>query len=301
MMQRTLIALLLCSAVGRSEARIVGAAVLPHGDFVYDPSLVHNQNGSLELHEAAVKVGKWLTEEVDPDVVILTTPHGMELQTRYLMYMNQNETGFASLGDDLHNTSTLSYKVFMNASVDVPTATRLLSVLPNTDGVKGFAGGMTLPISWGEIIPLSFLNDKLRSSTVLIGMPLSRYNHSVEMVPELLEVGAALFDALDAEEKTYAVIISSDLAHTHLASGPYGYCPCAEPYDQAVGKWAREQSRSALLEDAAKQQGLGAMSCGFTGLVLLEGVLAKAQWRSQNLANFHPTYYGMMVANFSRI
>ena len=30
--------------------KIVVAGVLPHGDFVFDPSLVHNENGSLALH-----------------------------------------------------------------------------------------------------------------------------------------------------------------------------------------------------------------------------------------------------------
>ena len=32
-----------------SAAELVHAAVLPHGDFAYDPSLVHGANGSLEV------------------------------------------------------------------------------------------------------------------------------------------------------------------------------------------------------------------------------------------------------------
>ena len=36
------------------------------------------------------------------------------------------------------------------------------------------------------------------------------------------------------------VLVSSDLAHTHLASGPYGYSPAAEPFDLAVGRWASD-------------------------------------------------------------
>ena len=33
-----------------ATAKIVVTGVLPHGDFVFDPSLVHNKNGSLSLH-----------------------------------------------------------------------------------------------------------------------------------------------------------------------------------------------------------------------------------------------------------
>ena len=36
-------------------------------------------------------------------------------------------------------------------------------------------------------------------------------------------------------------VVSSDLAHTHLASGPYGYCPCAQPFDDAVIEWECER------------------------------------------------------------
>ena len=28
------------------DSKVVGAAIIPHGDFAYDPSLVHNANGS---------------------------------------------------------------------------------------------------------------------------------------------------------------------------------------------------------------------------------------------------------------
>ena len=63
---------------------------------------------------------------------------------------------------------------------------------------------------------------------------------------------------------------------------------------------------SYLLESAAAEQQNGAMSCGFTGLVTLQGILNSAMndsssWLTSQLqANYHPTYYGMMVANITR-
>jgi len=47
----------------------------------------------------------------------------------------------------------------------------------------------------------------------------SRYNHSVEMVPGLLGLGRALAKRLDALSRRIIYIVSSDLAHTHQASG----------------------------------------------------------------------------------
>ena len=288
-----------------SEAKVVAGVVLPHGDFVYDPTLVHDANGSLQLHDAAVKVGDWLSNVVKPDGVVLSTPHGLELETDFVFYMNRNESGHAVLGEDLHNASFPTYDVYMNASVDTGLTDTLLRRLHRStvpvQGLKGFAGSMTLPISWGEIIPLSFLSERLRENLILIGQPLRRYNHSVAMIPELLDLGRVLYEELEKDPRTFAVLISSDLAHTHLASGPYGYCPCAEPFDRDVNRWAETQNADALLVDAARQQQLGAMSCGFTGLVMLQGLLAQAKFTSKSLANFHPTYYGMMVATFTRV
>ena len=86
-------------------------------------------------------------------------------------------------------------------------------------------------------------------------------------------------------------LVSADLAHTHLKSGPYGYCPCAEPFDAACGRWAQGAGLEAL-QEARRHQGAGAMSCGFTGLVALQGGLPSS-YKGEVYARAHPTYYGM--------
>ena len=52
----------------------------------------------------------------------------------------------------------------------------------------------------------------------------------IPQVPELLSLGGALADALSDSPKRSLLLISADLAHTHLSSGPYGraanYPPC---------------------------------------------------------------------------
>jgi hypothetical protein len=42
------------------------------------------------------------------------------------------------------------------------------------------------------------------------------------MIPGLLRLGASVGRLLEALDKRVVVVVSSDLAHTHLASGPYG-------------------------------------------------------------------------------
>merc|ERR1719265_170821 len=136
-----------------------------------------------------------------------------------------------------------------------------------------------------------------------MGIPLRRFNHSADMVPELLSLGHAIAANLNSRDERVAWVVSSDLAHTHLASGPYGYCPCAQPFDEAVHRWLTTLNGSALTIDATEEQKQGADSCGFTGLVLLEGAIAATKqsyaWRSELWAIEHPTYYGMAVAGMT--
>ena len=44
--------------------------------------------------------------------------------------------------------------------------------------------------------------------------------------------GADLYDFLEGLSERVVVIISADLAHTHLKDGPYGYSNASEPFDQ---------------------------------------------------------------------
>lgn len=55
-----LVAVLLLGIVVRVDGRIVGAAILPHGDFALDPSLVNYRNGSLHVHKACLEVADWI-------------------------------------------------------------------------------------------------------------------------------------------------------------------------------------------------------------------------------------------------
>ncbi|KAK7116391.1 hypothetical protein V1264_002079 [Littorina saxatilis] len=109
---------------------------------------------------------------------------------------------------------------------------------------------------------------------------------------------------LDSASQRIVVIISADLAHTHQASGPYGYSNASEPFDLACGHWATTLDKSTLTVTAAGYADR-ALSCGFTGFVMLHGMLERAaqgtaEWLSTLLANYHPSYYGMMVASFVR-
>uniref|UniRef100_A0A7S2TW11 Extradiol ring-cleavage dioxygenase class III enzyme subunit B domain-containing protein n=1 Tax=Lotharella oceanica TaxID=641309 RepID=A0A7S2TW11_9EUKA len=184
------------------RAELLGAAVIPHGDFAYDPSLVGGKNGSRELHQAAVEVGQWIAS-LKPDVIVMSTPHGMELTKDFLVYENAQLSGCAVVGDDLHNASHPTYKVCRNMTTDKSTASEILDALGGTKdpedtikatGMLGFADSSPLPVGWGEVLPWTYITNITDDApqVVVLSVPYSRYNHSVEMVPGLLGLGRAL-------------------------------------------------------------------------------------------------------------
>ena len=61
---------------------LVGAAVLPHGDFAYDPTLlsvprVGNWTAAEQLHRGSEAAGAVIAS-LAPDAIVLVTPHGLE-------------------------------------------------------------------------------------------------------------------------------------------------------------------------------------------------------------------------------
>ena len=288
-----------------ARGKIVSAAYLPHGDFAFDPSLVKFANGSRELHDAAAVVGARLAA-LRPDIVVVSTPHGESLDRPFLFLDSSRARAKATIGLDLDRDCA---RGCYEASLPVDeiriaeNATRAATAWLRARGfdvaaLEAFADTEPAPLRWGELIPLSFLNATLNSSSlVVLGQPERRLTEEVAMVPELLDLGGALFDFFDALAETVVVVVSGDLAHTHLASGPYGFSPAAAPYDAHIADWAGSLDRAAL--DAATAYADDAKSCGYTGAVLLHGLLHGTSFAPRLLAGpSAPTYYGMLVADY---
>ena len=298
--------------VARVRSRLIAAAVIPHGDFAYDPTLLDQgtpaRSAAEQVAQAARRAGTFISN-ADPDIIFLSTPHGIELTRDFGLYLGSHAKGYATIGSDLANSTT--YKVHLSQiNLDPSLSDGLMSKLSNesVSGILPFADSEDMPLRWGEVIPLLMIPKVMNSMRqhIIWSHPLRRYTQASEMVPELVRLGGLLFEWAEATPLTIAIVISSDLSHTHQADGPYGYSNASEQFDNAVGKWATNPCHcaSSLLKIARSLQD-NAKSCGFTGLVLLHGALCQNGKSSHDfdttvIANRNVTYYGMMAATFKR-
>lgn len=179
-------------------------------------------------------------------------------------------------------------------------------------GVYSYDDETPIPLNWGEIVPLLLLPTTPHASATTASsvsstsskilpliwtFPYRRYNHSVDMVPELLQVGADIMDWAQQRPERIAILVSGDLSHTHQSDGPYGYSAASGPYDDTIGRWAgghdnnndndngiSEGSRrhswdpcqleaTAALLNRAKELQPDAKSCGFIGYVMWHGMM----------------------------
>ena len=88
---------LFLQSVSSIHGYISGAYVLPHGGVALDPYNFNTTNVTAlleakELHQACLKVGQAIAES-NPDIIVLSTPHGLADYRNFLVYMNSQAEG----------------------------------------------------------------------------------------------------------------------------------------------------------------------------------------------------------------
>ena len=286
------------------DAVLVGSILVPHGDFAYDPSFF--DVGSKERHVAnqiamaSRQAGRWLIDTAKPDIIFLSTPHGIKLDNNFGIYIAPRGIGQATIGDDLYNNNThhvnatkKPYNVSLEIYMAPDVATDLLTTLAsssrnaNVSGIYSYDDSKSIQLNWGEIIPLLLLPQRSllqkNISTMIWSMPHRRYDHGPDMVPELLDIGKDIAKWATNRPERIAVIISGDLSHTHQSDGPYGFSNASSVYDKAIGKWVTDpyQNTKYLLQKATRLQP-EAKSCGYTGYIMWHGFMQHCDMDNHN-------------------
>mmetsp|Transcript_1246 Transcript_1246/g.1413 ORF Transcript_1246/g.1413 Transcript_1246/m.1413 type:complete len:328 (+) Transcript_1246:1-984(+) len=324
---RLVVVLLALSCICVTYSVIVGAIVAPHGAVAFDPGYIPwinatHKEWAYALNKALLDVGK-LTVSLEPDIIFLSTPHGVAASKDYTMYNNNDGYGNA---DQTEGKYTFKGYPNIKQPIDIEITNKLVESMglknfPVSE-ITAFAEGESMPLRWGEVIPLSFMNTKKYNPsldhvarTVIFSQPRRRIKlNGLPMINELLRLGSSLAEELHAMKERVVICISGDLAHTHDKDGPFGFSDEAEPYDEAIMNWLSSLDSRHLIGTNADDKeyyddfAVGsaasyvekAISCGFTGFVMLQGIINQVgrEWTSHIMAGpYHPTYYGMIVAS----
>ncbi|CAF3923835.1 unnamed protein product [Adineta steineri] len=217
---------------------LIGVAYLPHGTMTLDPNRDDLPNGAQSLHESCMKISEKIAE-LNPDVIILLTPHGINLHQALNVYQPNISNSKAS-GNAEWNNQWTDYSVDVNLDGDISQDLYLYlkQRLPRVEGMLAF-GGLSVPLRWGEVVPLYFtlhqlalqkqsntiplkhISSESQPKIVIIAQPAKgttneeKESYRIEQRSILVEFGRLL--RLWCNQSSYRIllVISGDQAHTH--------------------------------------------------------------------------------------
>lgn len=173
-----------------------------------------------------------------------------------------------------------------------------------------------MDLLWAEVIPFYFIQKAAKQANFTLPPVVYFGQASGVSNTKLVDIGRDIVKTTllrkEFANKRIAVLVSGDLSHYHAndTTSPYPYSPISKVFDEYIVNWAKmdrnaqteNNSGQELLSKAAKISGQ-AGHCGYTGLVMLHGMLEEAVNQNWNYkSHFYtyqvPSYFGMMVASW---
>ncbi|ARD84917.1 hypothetical protein FAD_1036 [Ferroplasma acidiphilum] len=248
--------------------------MIPHGDELIDIPDEDSRKLSNALKE--------LTENDSSDVLVILSPHGVNL-SKNIAVVN---TEYFKADTQLKNTY-LDFKVQNERKL---TEDIIKSTRDTTEELRfiTYSGDISVfPLDFGSSIPLSFFKQR---NIVLIGQ--SRINDR----GRLINFGKSLYNTVQAYNKKVSIIISADQAHTHSDKGPYGYSQNAEKYENTVKHCFETGSFEALYKIEQEIIDTGKPD-SFWNLMVMYGILQASGRKMRLDYHYVEIYFGMMLAH----
>jgi len=280
---------------------LVFACVSPHGALVI-PLISGSEGAKARASQAGMEELRRRMEAARPETIVILETHSMLVDGAISLLDSAKVSG--ELGaphtvvppEAAGHYFSLTFDVDRELNVAIMAAGRASNV--PVVRVRHFLESTPIKIEWGSLIPLWYLGATLmpQPKVVIAGVAFPRNQLSLEAY---IDFGRALRTVIAAADRRIAVIISTDLAHTHAADGRYGFDPAAAECDAALLEVVRADALDRLLEfdedwvDRAKNEAI-------RPLLALHGLVEGTGRRVEVLSYEAPTYYGMMCAAYDQ-
>ena len=271
---------------------LVYACIAPHGDEMVQELVGDKPGFAVETANGMTKLAAEM-EKSRPDTIVIATPHNLRLLGRIGVVTAENSSGRVGVGDK---------SIALEAKCDTEIAMELVSAaeearIPVAGANYGTASGplSNMAMDWGTLIPLWFFLrlTRLRSRIVIVTP-----SREIPLKQNYI-FGVKVAQVAERSGKRVAFVASSDQAHTHDKSGPYGYSKNAAVYDRKVveaiegGRLSDIMKFSPSMVDEARPDSLWQM-------VMLAGVLEEVRMTGRRYSYEVATYFGMLCAGYTR-
>lgn len=260
---------------------LVGIGLMPHGNPVLEPPDEETER----LAEVLRKIGEEFREA---DSYVLISPHNVRMSDHLGVVMAEHLVSWLGFeGKELPG----EWKTDRELAEEIYRAEKDAG-MPVVDLNFASARGeySRWPLSWGELIPLQFLEKK----------PLVLITPSRGVSREtLVRFGEVLGEVLEKDAKKIALIISADHGHGHDENGPYGKVKESEEYDRLIMELINGD-RLEELPEVPEELVRKALVDSYWQMLIMLGTMKKAEFELKASAYACPTYFGMAGALWVR-
>ncbi|NJE03981.1 extradiol dioxygenase [Thermococcus sp. MV11] len=260
---------------------LVGIGLMPHGNPVLEPP----DEETRKLAEVLRGIGE---EFKGVDSYVLISPHNVRMSDHLGVVMAEHLVswlGFEGkeLPGEWETDVELAEKIYRaEKEAGMPV------VDLNFASLRGEYSRW--PLSWGELIPLQFLERK----PLVLMTPTRGVSRET-----LIKFGDVLGEVVEGEEKRVALIVSADHGHAHDPNGPYGYRKESEEYDRLIMELINE-NRLDELPSVPEELVRNALVDSYWQMLIMLGAMRKAEFKLKSSAYACPTYFGMAGALWVR-
>lgn len=262
---------------------ILKAYAVPHPPIIL-PEVGRGEEKDIARTSASFQRMAREIAELQPDTIILSSPHAPLFAEGFFILGGDRETGdLSSFGVGGVREEVSIDMVFADALREA-LLLRALSASVMSLGRRG--------LDHGTLIPLRFIHEEYRDfRLVLIGLSLlPGTTHR--------EIGRAVAQVADKLGRRAAYIASGDLSHVLKEDGPYGFKPQGPRFDAEIVRIFNEGDLEALftMDPATLEE---AAECGLRSFQMMTGALDGRSYQAELYSYEGPFGVGYAVASFT--
>ena len=272
--------------------KLLGFYIMPHPPIVI-PDVGKGEEVKIEsTSNACLKISKEISE-LNPDTIIIITPHGPVFSDAIAL-MN-----IPKIKGDLIQFSAPQVSFNMNINIELTE-----SIIENSNNVHLPALGLTennsknfginLELDHGSMIPLYFINKNYKNYNLV------HITYGILSEIDLYSFGMTIKKSVEESPFNAVVIASGDLSHKLSEDGPYGLSPYGKEFDNKITNLL--QTGTVLdIFNLDKNKIESAAECGLESFYILLGTLDGTNYSGELLSYEGPFGVGYAVMNLKPI
>ncbi|MDD2371070.1 MAG: AmmeMemoRadiSam system protein A [Firmicutes bacterium] len=264
---------------------LLQAFVVPHPPIII-PEIGKGEERKIQDTINAYKKISRIIKELNPDTIIISTPHGsLYSKDFYLAGGELGIGGFANFGAE-----HILFKVDYDRKL-----TKAIVEQAKIADVSTKVGDNNFDVmDHGTLVPLYFINKEFKD------YKLVRIALSAQTSDSHYKFGECIRKAIDESDERIVYIASGDLSHVLKKDGPYGFNKEGPIFDKIVTEALSKGDWQSLLNIDESFCGMAA-ECGLRSFLIMAGVLGSDKIKAELLSYEGPFGVGYAIASFTPI